>query len=73
MKCQKCGTENNVHFTGSTCSWGPDKSDCTNTPENLPGGFAWLCDNCHYEIDPPDFSDCDPNSSSNIPTINHNK
>ena len=50
MKCQKCKTEG-AHFTGSSCEYGPDPSDAANTPENLPLGFAWLCDDCLSQIE----------------------
>lgn len=49
MNCEKCGNEN-AHFTGSSRSYGPDASDAENTSDNLPGGFAWLCDDCLDEI-----------------------
>jgi hypothetical protein len=49
MECQRCHKEN-AHFTGSSSSYGPVEADAENTPENLPGGYAWLCDECmnHY-------------------------
>ena len=48
-RCGRCGCSP-AHFTGSSKPWGPDESDCSNTPENLPGGHAYLCDNCDYEL-----------------------
>ena len=45
MNCEKCGREG-AAFMGNSKSWGPDPCDCENTSENLPGGFAWLCDEC---------------------------
>lgn len=38
---------------GSSRPWGPDPSDANNTPENLPGGHVWLCDECLEEITSP--------------------
>jgi len=49
MNCEKCGAEN-AHFMGSSQSWGPAPSDAENTPDNLPGGYAWLCEDCAIEI-----------------------
>lgn len=49
MECEKCGKEG-AHFMGVSRSWGPDPVDAENTPENLPGGFAWLCDDCLGDI-----------------------
>lgn len=45
MKCEACGREGAV-FMGSSKSWGPDESDAENTPDNLPGGMAWVCEEC---------------------------
>ena len=42
MKCERCGSKNNVSFTG--------EEGCKNTPENLPGGYAWLCEKCDDEV-----------------------
>jgi len=55
MNCEKCGTEN-AHFTGNSKSWGPDACEAENVPENLPGGYAWLCEECDMELW---FEDCD--------------
>lgn len=51
MKCEICGNEGAI-FTGSSKPWGPDPSDANNTPENLPGGHAWLCPACLDEMSP---------------------
>ncbi|HET6444669.1 MAG TPA: hypothetical protein VFI27_08825 [candidate division Zixibacteria bacterium] len=50
MKCQKCKTEKNVHFTGFMVSWGPHPNEAGNTEENLPHGFSYLCEDCDIEI-----------------------
>lgn len=49
MECEKCH-KSPAYFTGSSKSFGPDASDAENTKENLPGGFAWLCQECWIDI-----------------------
>jgi len=44
-KCERCGSKDNVQFTGQSHSY-PHPSDCENTKENLPFGKAYLCDDC---------------------------
>lgn len=46
MKCERCGNEG-AKFKGySSPESGPSARDAENTPDNLPGGFAWLCTPC---------------------------
>lgn len=44
MICEKCGKEDTL-FTGFSGE-GMDARDAENTPDNLPGGCAWLCPEC---------------------------
>lgn len=60
MNCEKCGREG-ADFMGRSKSY-PDPIDCSNTPDNLPGGFAWLCPDCLDQVLDQDFSGLDQNS-----------
>jgi hypothetical protein len=47
MECQRCGKEG-ASFMGSEHSY-PHPDDCSNTPENLPFGCSYLCDDCEED------------------------
>lgn len=73
MKCGRCDKEG-AKFMGSEHSY-PHPDDCSNTPDNLPFGQAWLCDDCEedaYEAHMQDeaekyFSERDFNSHTRRP------
>jgi hypothetical protein len=49
MKCQYPNCPGEGTFTGVSQPYGPHESDAENTLENLPGGFAYLCDD-HFGL-----------------------
>lgn len=50
MNCERCGKSDAI-FLGVHSDSGPSALETDNTPENLPGGYGWLCISCLEWVD----------------------